>query len=363
MGTETIQDKSKSVKSYLMQLFPKNTDICGVDNLNACYGGTAAFLNTVSWIESQDWDGRLAIVVAGDIAVYEKGPARPTGGVGAVALLVGPNAPIIMERGTSAHFMQHVYDFYKPNPSIEYPIVDGKSSIECYLKALDSSYSLHLDKMQSRGIRDAGINSFDYFVFHAPFGKLVQRSLARLLFVDFLRNPDSLPALAAYRDVLLENTYFNRELDQLLAVMSSEMFVCKTLPATLIPTITGNCYCASLYSGLISLLCNAPAGEMIGKRIGMFSYGSGSAATAFSLIVASDPTGVVNKQKIIDTLMERQSVSPRDFTKVLDNRASRYGTKNWAPETSLDAIRPGTFYLELVDDRYRRHYNRKPFVQ
>lgn len=44
--------------------------------------------------------GRLAVVVAADIAVYAKGNARPTGGAGAVAMLVGPNAPLVMDRGT-----------------------------------------------------------------------------------------------------------------------------------------------------------------------------------------------------------------------------------------------------------------------
>jgi hydroxymethylglutaryl-CoA synthase len=43
--------------------------------------------------------GRYALVVAGDIAIYATGNARPTGGVGAVALLIGPNAPLIFDRG------------------------------------------------------------------------------------------------------------------------------------------------------------------------------------------------------------------------------------------------------------------------
>lgn len=38
-------------------------------------------------------------MVTGDIAVYATGNARPTGGVGAVALLIGPNAPLIFDRG------------------------------------------------------------------------------------------------------------------------------------------------------------------------------------------------------------------------------------------------------------------------
>lgn len=35
----------------------------------------------------------------GDIAVYAKGNARPTGGAGACALLIGPNAPLVFEAG------------------------------------------------------------------------------------------------------------------------------------------------------------------------------------------------------------------------------------------------------------------------
>ena len=91
VGTETLIDKSKSVKSTLMSLFQEsgNTDIEGVDNVNACFGGTAAIFNAVNWIESSYWDGRYAVVVMGDMAVYAKGSARPTGGAGAIAFLIG----------------------------------------------------------------------------------------------------------------------------------------------------------------------------------------------------------------------------------------------------------------------------------
>lgn len=111
MGTETIVDKSKSVKTVLMQLFEPsgNTDIEGVDTTNACYGGTSALFNAVSWVQSQFWDGRFALVVAGDVAVYPVGSARPTGGAGAVAMLIGPNAPITFDKG------------------IRLPLVDGLS--------------------------------------------------------------------------------------------------------------------------------------------------------------------------------------------------------------------------------------------
>jgi hydroxymethylglutaryl-CoA synthase len=46
-----------------MQLFPYNRSLIGADSTNACYGGTAALLNSLAWVESSQWDGRLAPVV------------------------------------------------------------------------------------------------------------------------------------------------------------------------------------------------------------------------------------------------------------------------------------------------------------
>lgn len=120
VGTETLVDKSKSTKTVLMQLFNKygNHDIEGITSINACYGGTSALFNTISWVQSEAWDGRFGIVVATDVAVYAKGPARPTGGAGAIAMLIGPDAPIVMESVRSS-YIDHAYDFYKPDMSMK----------------------------------------------------------------------------------------------------------------------------------------------------------------------------------------------------------------------------------------------------
>jgi len=48
VGTETLFDHSKSIKTSLMQLLPNNCNVEGVTNLNACYGGTAALQNCVN---------------------------------------------------------------------------------------------------------------------------------------------------------------------------------------------------------------------------------------------------------------------------------------------------------------------------
>jgi len=49
--------------------------------------------------------GRYAVAVAADIAVYATGNARPTGGAGAVAMLIGPNAALCIERGVHIVFI------------------------------------------------------------------------------------------------------------------------------------------------------------------------------------------------------------------------------------------------------------------
>lgn len=54
--------------------------------------------------------------------VYAEGPARPTGGAAALAILVGPDAPIAFESKLRASHMAHTYDFYKPNLASEYPV-------------------------------------------------------------------------------------------------------------------------------------------------------------------------------------------------------------------------------------------------
>ncbi|GMP96128.1 hypothetical protein CsSME_00044909 [Camellia sinensis var. sinensis] len=125
VGSETVIDKSKSIKTFLMQIFEEtgNTDIEGVDSTNACYGGTAALLNCVNWVESSSWDGRYGLVVCTDSAVYAEGPARPTGGAAAIAMLIGPDAPIAFESKIRGSHMSHVYDFYKPNLASEYPVI------------------------------------------------------------------------------------------------------------------------------------------------------------------------------------------------------------------------------------------------
>ena len=198
VGTETLVDKSKSTKTVLMQLFSVygNHDIEGVTSINACYGGTNALFNTVNWVQSEAWDGRLGIVVMVDIAVYAKGPARPTGGAGAIAMLVGPDAPIVMEN-TRNTYVDNAYDFYKPDMSkynleitdniilgSEFPTVDGQLSITSYQKAIASCYLGLKEKLQTEKGEKLSLDSVDYCCFHTPFCKQVMKAFTTLFEID-----------------------------------------------------------------------------------------------------------------------------------------------------------------------------------
>ena len=270
VGTETLIDKSKSVKTTLMQLFEEsgNNDVEGVDVCNACYGGTAALFSAVDWIESSSWDGRFAVVIAADIAVYDAGPARPTGGAGAVAMLIGPNAPLSFIRKCRSTYMAHTYDFYKPKMDSEYPLVDGKESIACYNRAIDKCFSIFSQKYKKALEAEANeslvtpdfsiLRHFDALIFHSPYCKLVKKSVARLMFNEFLQDhePDYniYKGLKKYHSAKLEDTYFDRDLEKALIKISEDIYLQKCHSSLFLGKLVGNMYTASLYFCLVSYL-------------------------------------------------------------------------------------------------------------
>ncbi|KAH8407730.1 hypothetical protein KR222_011803 [Zaprionus bogoriensis] len=375
VGTETIVDKSKSVKSVLMQLFADsgNTDIEGIDTTNACYGGTAALFNALNWIESSSWDGRYALAVCADIAVYAKGAARPTGGAGAIAMLVGPQAPLVLERGLRATHMEHAYDFYKPDLSSEYPTVDGKLSIQCYLSALDTCYRLYRKKFEKLHPQQsaAGLRNFDAILFHTPFCKLVQKSVGRLSFNDFLLSSEQERAaqfagLERFNDATLEGTYFDRDLEKAFLTQSAPVFEAKTKKSLLLANQVGNMYTPSVYSGLVSLLISVPAAELVGKRIGVFSYGSGLAASMYSIKVTENApvfeSFVAKLDYVLPLLNAREKIVPEQFSALMEVREKNNHAAPYTPTGSISALFPGTYYLKDVDALHRRSYERTPTI-
>eukprot|EP00730_Choanoeca_flexa_P019937 TRINITY_DN9750_c0_g1_i1.p1 TRINITY_DN9750_c0_g1~~TRINITY_DN9750_c0_g1_i1.p1 ORF type:complete len:505 (+),score=110.52 TRINITY_DN9750_c0_g1_i1:166-1680(+) len=362
VGTETMVDKSKAVKTTLMDLFAEhgNTDIEGIDSKNACYGGTAAVFNSAAWVESSAWDGRYAIAVAGDIAVYEKGPARPTGGAGIFAMLIGPEAPLVLEPRLRATHMENVWDFYKPTMVSEYPRVDGHLSNECYLRALDLCYQRFSDKYYAKTGEPWALDKADYAVFHAPYNKLVQKSMGRFLYQEYLKDPNSQPdlaPLAEFENMPLEQTYSDRAFVKALSSASKPAYKRLVEPSEYITKECGNSYCGSLYAGLLSLITNK-AEELTGKRVLMFSYGSGLAATLFSIRVQGDVTPIKQVTQVKARLDARSSLTPVEFEKNLTEREENYTKYDYTMPNPAEGLAKGTFYLKSIDAMERRHYGR-----
>ena len=378
VGTETLLDKSKSCKSVLMQLFEPsgNTNIEGVDTVNACYGGTNALFNAINWVESSAWDGRNAIVVAGDIALYSKGAARPTGGAGCVAMLVGPDAPLAFEPGLRGSYIKHAYDFYKADLTSEYPIVDGHYSLQCYTEAVDACYKAYNAREEvlkskanghanGNGVHaelEAPMDKFDYMCFHAPTCKLVSKSYARLLYNDYLTNPEN-PIFAEVpadiKNLTYEQTISDKTVEKTFMALAKKRFNARVQPSIQVPTMCGNMYCGSVYGSLVSLLANVSSADLQGKRVGIFSYGSGLAASMFSLKVRGNTDELVKQVDLHTRLDSRRTVAPEVYDQMCALREKAHLKCNYEPQGATDTLLPGTYYLTKVDELFRRKYEIK----
>ncbi|CAH6722292.1 hydroxymethylglutaryl-CoA synthase [[Candida] jaroonii] len=359
VGTETLLDKSKSVKSVLMQLFEGNNDIEGIDTVNACYGGTSAVINAVNWIESSSWDGRDAIVASGDIAIYSKGAARPTGGAGSVALLIGPDAPIVFD-STRGSFMEHAYDFYKPDFTSEYPVVDGHFSLSCYVKALDNCYKNYSKKI-TKDDKTVGLSHFDYNAFHVPTCKLVTKSYARLLYNDYLSNPESFEideeTKKSIDSLTYEQSLVDRNLEKVFLGLTKESKKTKLDPSLKVATNTGNMYTASCWSSLSSLLYFVGSDALQNKRLGIFSYGSGLASTLLSVVVKGDISHITKNLDIENKLGEgRTKRTPEQYVEAIELREKIHLQKSTKPTGSIETLAKGTYYLTEIDDKFKRYY-------
>lgn len=362
-----------------MELFQSvgNHDIEGVTVVNACYGGTAALLNALAWADSSAWDGRYAIVVAGDIAVYAPGPARPTCGCGAVAMLVGRDAPLDIDLFTRTTHASHQWDFFKPNPHSEYPVVNGKFSQKCYLSAFDSCYTRFIQKLQARtptnSSRPLGSESIDYMLFHSPYNKLVQKTVQRIFYLDYLSGhlPD-IPELEPWKNTPLEETYTDRGLENALKNLSEDLYQAKVAPSCHLSKQVGNTYTAAVYLNLANLV-SLYGVNLLGKTVTLFSYGSGAMASMFRIIPRENTSAdeehrqkfslqhIQEVLKVSERLANRgEKFSPAEFEAALATREKSHGHAPYSPVYPVTFVPKGTYYLSHITGDYERHYVRRP---
>ncbi|KAG9766535.1 hydroxymethylglutaryl-CoA synthase, partial [Aureobasidium melanogenum] len=289
------------------------------------------------------------------------------------AMLVGPDAPLVFEPGHRGSYITHAYDFYKPDLTSEYPIVDGHFSIKCYTQAVDACYEAYNTreaqlKSKANGAANGNgvhaepetpLDRFDHMCFHAPTCKLVSKSYARMLYNDYKKNPENpifAEVPAELKDMDVETSYSDKTVEKTFMALSKKRFAARVQPSIQVPTMCGNMYCGSVYGSLCALLSNVSSQDLQGKRVGIFSYGSGLASSFFSFRVKGSTEEMMKQIDLQNRLDSRRVVAPEVYDEMCNLRERAHLKKDYSPSGNPETLFPGTYYLTKVDEMFRREY-------
>uniref|UniRef100_A0A7S2NRK3 Hydroxymethylglutaryl-coenzyme A synthase C-terminal domain-containing protein n=1 Tax=Zooxanthella nutricula TaxID=1333877 RepID=A0A7S2NRK3_9DINO len=254
IGSESLIDRSKSMKSYVMDLFERYGDeanVEGVDMYNACYGGQAAGLAVVNWVESDRWDGRYGLAIATDISEAHSA-AFFTVGAACTGTLFFPEAPVAHHSHRSSAIL-HRLDFFKPvGWKSMAPLVDGKYSIDAYMTCIELCYATLRKKLNDRPVFQVS----DYNVFHTGGGyHVVKKAFERMCRAD---DPNS--------------SYEQKQ----------QLVQDRLIPSVHLLKIIGPCHTVSSFLNMSSVIMSQWE-KALGKVLIVFTYGSGCAASMYQL--------------------------------------------------------------------------------
>lgn len=251
VGTESALDMSRPLSAFVAERLGIAGRVRSYEVKHACYGGTLAVKQAMEWKLSGSAPNKAALVIATDISQYKPGdPGEPTGGAGAVALII--DKPDIAElEPISYPWSKPAFDFWRPNGEA-FPLVDGNLSIECYKEAaIDCFHAMLTDKNMNLNTL---FSQYQACCFHTPFSKMVKKAFISICKAHGLSDEHS-------------------EL----------FFIEKVFPSMEWNALSGNSYTASLWISVAKALCGLPPG----LKITAFSYGSGCGAELLSLVTGT----------------------------------------------------------------------------
>ena len=319
VGTETAVDHSKPVAAFLHGLLGLPSACRVFETKHACFGGTAGLLSAVEWIASGAARGRAALVVCSDIARYAVGSAgEPTQGAGAVAMIVRERPRLVeLEIGRSGSYAKDVHDFWRPLDRKD-ALVDGQFSVQCYLDALAGAYG------EWRRNAAPGDEPLARTCYHVPYGKMARK---------------------AHRH--------RKMLDGIDEQLADESFAVEVERSLDLPSRVGNIYTGSLYLALASLL-HTEAEVIAGRRVGLFSYGSGCSAEFFAGRVAEEAPALLQRLAIDAPLQDCRRLSIAEYEEI--RRGEAAADKRPAPKDAAHSgADRGASFLG-IDEAERRVY-------
>src|SRR5690606_36110141 len=148
--TESAFDFGKSMSTYFHQLLGLNRNRRLFELKNACCSGVAGLQMAVNFILSQVSPGAKVLVIATDISRFmiEEGGdaltmdwsfAEPSGGAGAVAMLVSEEPYVFqVDVGANGYYGYEVMDTCRPSPDAE--AGDSDLSLLSYLDCCENAF-------------------------------------------------------------------------------------------------------------------------------------------------------------------------------------------------------------------------------
>ena len=309
-ATESGIDQSKSAGIYVHGLLEMSSRCRTVELKQACYSATVGLQLAIGFVARNP--EKKALIIASDIARYELGsPGEATQGCGAVAMVVSADPRLMAIEPESGYYTQDVMDFWRPNYRSE-ALVDGKYSTMVYIHALLESWKQYAEESGS------SLADFDRFCYHIPFTKMAEKAHQKL--TRKLKTPMEKDDL---RILLEESLRYSR--------------------------ITGNCYAASMYVGLVSLLDTAEE-DLAGKRIGLYSYGSGCVGEFFSGVVQPGYREVLYTDPHRNLLENRSELTYQQYEDIFN-----YGVPTDGREYVFPQYKTGPFRFSGIS-QHKREY-------
>lgn len=330
VATESAPDMEKPVSSWVHHYLGLRSDCRNFEVKHACYGATGALHLAAGWIASGIMPGAKALVINTDHALFHfvGGGQEPVLGAAAVAVLVSAEPGIAaVDLGWHGIHAHDVADLFRPAPGIE--TGDADDSLLSYLDGVEATYDAYVRSVGAAVDFDA---FFAANVYHVPFGGLSQRAHLKLA---------------------------RRELG-LSKADAEAHWVRKSQPSLTYNRRTGGVYGGATFLALSGLVEHGGVGP--GDRVGIYSYGSGSCAEFYSVVLQPEARSTVAAAGIGAALDGRRPVSVDEYEACEQALRASMAARDYTPSPALV---PGLYASHYAGRRklvfqgirdYRREY-------